>query len=83
MSLPVDRVMVALVGSADELDAVRLALLATVATPEVDEGTREACARAASQIAGMLQFEDEGDDEEREDHAPCVVLPFVRRESRP
>jgi hypothetical protein len=76
--------LVALVGSAADLDAVRLALLATVATPEVDEGTREACARAALQIATELEFATEDDQEsEGEDHVPGVVLPFRRRESRP
>ena len=81
--LPSDRILVGFVGSPDDLDALRLALLATVATPEVDQRTREVCARAAAQIADGLGLatEDE-DDEEREHHAPGVVLPFRRRESR-
>lgn len=80
--LPPDRLVVALVGSSDDLDALRLALLATVATPEVDQRTREVCARAAAQISDWLEFADEEGEEERENHAPGVVLPFVRRESR-
>lgn len=81
--LPPDRLVVALVGSSDDLDALRLALLATVATPEVDQRTREVCARAAAQISDGLELAEDEDDEEREHHAPCVVLPFRPRESRP
>jgi hypothetical protein len=80
--LPPDRIVVAFVGSAADLDALRLALIATVATPEVDQGTREVCARAAAQIGDGLELAEEEDDEEREHHAPGVVLPFARRESR-
>lgn len=83
MDLPPDRIVVAFVGSRADLDALRLALIATVATPEVDQGTREVCARAAAQIGDGLELAaEEEDDEEREHHAPGVVLPFVRRESR-
>lgn len=80
--LPPDRLVVALVGSADDLDALRLALLATVATPEIDQRTREVCARAAAQITDGLELADEEGEEEREHHAPRVVLPFRPRESR-
>lgn len=81
--LPPDRLVVALVGSSDDLDALRLVLLAVVATPEIDQRTREVCARAAAQISDGLEFAEDEDDEEREHHAPCVVLPFRPRESRP
>lgn len=81
-ALSSDRIVVALVGSADDLDALRLVLLAVVATPEIDQRTREVCARAAAQITDGLEFADEEDDEEHEHHAPCVVLPFRPRESR-